>query len=35
MDPEGLRLCDTAEIRLTVAGDSRELGMVRLPHRWS
>ena len=35
MDPEGLRLCDTAEIRLTVAGESRELGMVRLPHRWS
>jgi lipopolysaccharide transport system ATP-binding protein len=35
MDPEGLRLCDTAEIRFTVSGDSRELGMVRLPHRWS
>lgn len=35
MDPEGLRLCDTAEIRLTVSGESRELGMVRLPHRWS
>jgi lipopolysaccharide transport system ATP-binding protein len=34
MDPEGMRLCDTAEIRFTVAGDSRELGMVRLPHRW-
>jgi lipopolysaccharide transport system ATP-binding protein len=35
MDPEGLRLCDTAEIRFTVSGESRELGMVRLPHRWS
>ena len=35
MDPEGLRLCDTAEIRFSVSGDSRELGMVRLPHRWS
>jgi lipopolysaccharide transport system ATP-binding protein len=34
MDPEGLRLCDTAEIRFTVRGESRELGMVRLPHRW-
>jgi lipopolysaccharide transport system ATP-binding protein len=35
MDPEGLRLCDTAEIRFSVSGASRELGMVRLPHRWS
>jgi lipopolysaccharide transport system ATP-binding protein len=35
MDPEGLRLCDTAEIRFSVSGESRELGMVRLPHRWS
>lgn len=34
MDPEGLRLCDTAEIRFTVSGESRELGMIRLPHRW-
>jgi len=34
MDPEGLRLCDTAEIRFSVAGESRELGMIRLPHRW-
>lgn len=34
MDPAGLRLCDTAEIRFTVSGESRELGMVRLRHRW-
>jgi lipopolysaccharide transport system ATP-binding protein len=34
MDPAGLRLCDTSEIRFTVAGESRELGMIRLPHRW-
>jgi lipopolysaccharide transport system ATP-binding protein len=34
MDPEGVRLCDTAELRLTVSGESRELGIVRLPHRW-
>jgi len=34
MDPAGLRLCDTAEIRFTVSGASRELGMVRLAHRW-
>ena len=35
MDPAGLRLCDTAEIRFTVSGDSREMGMIRLPHRWN
>ncbi len=34
MDPEGLRLCDTAEVRFRVGGDSRELGMVRLHHHW-
>ena len=34
MDPEGLRLFDTAEIRFSVSGESRELGMIRLPHRW-
>ena len=32
MDPEGLRLFDTAEIRFSVEGESREMGMVRLPH---
>lgn len=35
MDPQGIRLCDTAELRFTVAGDSREMGIVRLPHRWN
>ncbi len=34
MDPEGMRLCDTAERRLRVSGQSRELGFVRLPHEW-
>jgi lipopolysaccharide transport system ATP-binding protein len=34
MDPEGIRLFDTAEIRFSVAGDSREMGIIRLPHRW-
>ena len=34
MDPEGIRLFDTAEIRFSVEGESREMGMVRLPHRW-
>lgn len=35
MDTEGLRLFDTLERTLTVRGESREFGMVRLPHRWN
>lgn len=34
MDPEGVRLFDTMDRVVTVRGDSRELGIVRLPHRW-
>jgi len=34
MDPEGLRLCDTAERRILVLGQTRELGFVHLPHQW-
>ncbi len=34
MDPEGLRVFDTVERGLAVRGESRELGMVRLPLRW-
>lgn len=34
MDPEGLRLCDTAERQILVLGETRELGFVRLPHQW-
>ena len=34
MDPEGMRLFDTTEIRFSVAGNSREMGIVHLPHRW-
>jgi len=34
MDPEGMRMCDTAEHRFTVSGESREMGFVHLPHRW-
>jgi len=33
-DPEGLRVFDTREVPLVVTGESRELGFVRLPHRW-
>lgn len=35
MDPEGVRVFDTMDRIVTVRGTSRELGMVRLPHRWS
>ncbi len=35
MDTEGLRLFDTLERGLTVRGESREFGLVRLPHRWN
>lgn len=34
LDPEGMRVYDTVERDFTVSGDSRELGLVRLPHRW-
>jgi lipopolysaccharide transport system ATP-binding protein len=33
-DPEGMRIFDTAEAPLVVTGESREMGLVRLPHRW-
>ena len=35
MDPQGIRLCDTAELRFMVSGQSRELGITRLPHSWN
>lgn len=35
MDSGGIRLCDTAEHRFSVAGESREMGFVHLPHRWN
>ena len=34
LDPEGMRLFDTIERGLTVRGESREFGMVRLAHAW-
>ncbi len=34
MDPEGIRLLDTWETELRVLGDSRELGVVKLPIQW-
>ncbi len=35
MDSEGVRVFDTMERSLIVRGTSRELGLVRLPHRWN
>jgi lipopolysaccharide transport system ATP-binding protein len=35
LDPEGVRLFDNVERELTVTGTTRELGMVRLAHRWN
>jgi lipopolysaccharide transport system ATP-binding protein len=34
MDPQGIRLCDTAELRFSVSGETREMGIIRLPHSW-
>lgn len=34
MDPEGLRLFDTAEMVFSVAGNTKEVGYIRLPHEW-
>jgi lipopolysaccharide transport system ATP-binding protein len=34
LDPEGMRLFDTIERGLTVRGQSREFGIVRLAHAW-
>lgn len=35
LDPECVRLFDTIERGFTVRGQSREFGLVRLPHQWS
>ncbi len=35
LDPEGLRLFDTEVRELVIRGNSRELGIVRLAHRWT
>jgi lipopolysaccharide transport system ATP-binding protein len=35
LDPEGVRLFDNVEVPLTVTGATRELGLVRIPHRWN
>jgi len=34
LDPEGLRLFDTVEVEFVVTGETRDLGLVKLRHRW-
>jgi len=34
MDPEGVRLFDTAEVVFSVNGNTKEVGYIRLPHEW-
>ena len=34
LDPEGVRMFDTLEKPLVVTGATRELGLVRIEHRW-
>jgi len=34
LEAEGLLMTDTIETRITVAGRSRDYGLVRLEHRW-
>ncbi|MEO5764591.1 MAG: ABC transporter ATP-binding protein [Casimicrobiaceae bacterium] len=35
LDPEGVRLFDHVEREIVVTGQTRELGLVRLAHRWN
>ncbi len=34
LDAEGLRLFDTVELEFVVTGETRDYGLVRLPHEW-
>lgn len=34
LDTEGIRLFDSEERALSIRGETREFGMVKLPHRW-
>lgn len=34
LDPEGMRMCDTAERNFRIRGETSEFGLVRLAHRW-
>ena len=34
LDPDGLALCDTLELEFVVSGETRDYGVVELPHEW-
>jgi ABC-type polysaccharide/polyol phosphate transport system ATPase subunit len=34
LDAEGLRVFDTVEVQIVITGESRDYGVVQLPHRW-
>ena len=34
LDTDGLRLFDTVEVEFVVRGETRDYGLVALPHRW-
>jgi lipopolysaccharide transport system ATP-binding protein len=34
LDAEGLRVFDTVEVQIVITGESRDYGVVGLPHRW-
>jgi lipopolysaccharide transport system ATP-binding protein len=34
MDPEGVRVFDSRETAFTISGNTKEVGYVRLPHKW-
>ena len=34
MDPEGVRVFDNRQVSFTIAGNTKEVGYIRLPHEW-
>ena len=34
MDPEGLRVFDNRQMAFVIAGETKEVGYIRLPHQW-
>jgi lipopolysaccharide transport system ATP-binding protein len=34
MDPEGVRVFDNRQMSFMITGDTKEVGYIRLPHKW-
>ena len=34
MDPEGMRVFDSRQVAFVITGETREVGYIRLPHKW-